>query len=171
MSFFWALHSESLDKQEPANQKPSAQIWIKFDSEKFIRTRIRSSHPKVFSTEVMSPDIFSHVALIHQDAHGANVLAPFLADIFQRLGLHATTSAPQGLVDYMTSQWINSTTFPPSSRSIYGLPIHSSDIEGLYTSLNRCTCGRTHLPFYLLLQLLHGDSYAPSKCVLSTPGS
>lgn len=121
MSFYWALHSESLDKQEPANQKSSAQIWIKFDSE-FIRTRIRSSHPKVFSTEVMSPDIFSHVALIHQDAHGANVLAPFLADIFQRLGLHATTSAPQGLVDYMTSQWINSTTFPPSSRSIYGLP-------------------------------------------------
>ena len=78
---------------------------------------------------------------------------------FQRLKLQATTPVLHELVDYVDKQWINTSAFPPSSWSVYGQPVRTNnDIEGWHHSLNRRAGGRVHLPFYLLIQLLHRES-------------
>ena len=79
---------------------------------------------------------------------------------FQRLKLQATTPVLHELVDYVDNQWINTNTFPPSSWRVYGQPVRTSnnDIERWHNSLNRRAGGRVHLPFYLLIQLLHRES-------------
>ena len=78
---------------------------------------------------------------------------------FQRLKLQATTPALQELIQYIETQWIHNNTFPPSSWSVYGQPVRTNnDIEGWHHSLNRRAGGRVHLPFYMLVQLLHRES-------------
>ena len=78
---------------------------------------------------------------------------------FQWLKLQATTPVLHELVDYVSNQWVNTNTFPPSSWSVYGQPVRTNnDIEGWHNSLNRRAGGRVHLPFYLLIQLLHRES-------------
>ena len=62
-------------------------------------------------------------------------------------------------MDYVDNQWINTNTFPPSSWSVYGQPVcTNNDIEGWHNSPKRRAVGRVHLPFYLLIQLLHRES-------------
>ncbi|XP_067056059.1 uncharacterized protein [Acropora muricata] len=78
---------------------------------------------------------------------------------FQWLKLQATTPVLHELVDYVNNQWVNTNTFPPSSWGVYGQPVRTNnDIEGWHNSLNRRAGGRVHLPFYLLIQLLHRES-------------
>ncbi|XP_044169624.1 uncharacterized protein LOC114951799 [Acropora millepora] len=78
---------------------------------------------------------------------------------FQWLRLQATTPVLHELVDYVNNQWINTNTFPPSSWSVYGQPVRTNnDIEGWHNSLDRRAGERVHLPFYLLIQLLHRES-------------
>ena len=83
---------------------------------------------------------------------------------FQWLKLQATTPLLHELVDYVKNQWINSNTFLPSSWSVYTQPVcTNNDIEGWYNSLNQRAGGRVHLPFYLLIHLLHRES---SVCIV-----
>ena len=78
---------------------------------------------------------------------------------FQQLKVQATTPVLHELVDYVDKQWINTSAFPPSSWSVYGQPVRTNnDIEGWHHSLNRRAGGRVHLPFYLLIPLLHRES-------------
>ena len=78
---------------------------------------------------------------------------------FQQLKLQATTPVLHELVDYVDNQWINTNTFPPSSWSVYRQPVRTNnDIEGWHNSFKQRAGGRVHLPFYLLIQLLHWDS-------------
>ena len=78
---------------------------------------------------------------------------------FQRLKLQATIPVLHELVDYVDNQWINTNTFPHSSWSVYRQPVHTNnDVEGWHNSLSRLAGGRVHLPFYLLIQLLHRES-------------
>ena len=59
----------------------------------------------------------------------------------------------------MSTQWIKSSTFSPSSWSVYGQPVRTNnDIEVWQNALNRRACSRVQLPFYLLIQLLHRES-------------
>ena len=89
---------------------------------------------------------------------------PFLpeADIppmFQRLSNSATTGSLLALVEYVADNWITSTMWPPSCWSVYMLPIRTNnDIEGWHHSLNRRANNRVHLPFYLLVELLHQEA-------------
>ncbi|KAK3741180.1 hypothetical protein QZH41_012629, partial [Actinostola sp. cb2023] len=79
--------------------------------------------------------------------------------VFQRLRLQATTPALVNLVDYVATNWIHSPTFPPTDWSVYGQSIRTNnDIEGWHNGLNRCASGRVHLPFYLLVKLLHSEA-------------
>ena len=82
-----------------------------------------------------------------------------IPESFQRLKLQATTPVLHELIDYADNQWINTNTFPPSSWSVYGQPVYTNnDIEEWHNSPNRRAGGRVHLPFYLLIQLLHRES-------------
>lgn len=92
---------------------------------------------------------------------------PFLpeADIppmFQRLSDSATATTLQELVKYVADTWGTSTMWPPSCWSVYMLPIRTNnDIEGWHHSLNRRANNCVHLPFYLLVELLHQEA----RCV------
>ena len=89
---------------------------------------------------------------------------PFLpeADIppmFQRLRDSATTAPLLELVEYIADNSVTSTMWPPSCWSVYMLPIRTNnDIEGWHHSLNRRANNRVHLPFYLLVELLHQEA-------------
>ena len=89
---------------------------------------------------------------------------PFLpeADIppmFQSLRDSATTATLRELVKYIADTWVTSTMWPPSCWSVYMLPIRTNnDIEGWHHSLNRRANNRVHLPFYLLVELLHQEA-------------
>jgi len=49
--------------------------------------------------------------------------------------------------------------WPPSCWSVYMLPIRTNnDIEGWHNSLNQRANNRVHLPFYLLVELLHQEA-------------
>ena len=60
---------------------------------------------------------------------------------------------------YVEDNWISSSMWPPSSCSVFMLPIRTNnDVEGWHNSLNRRANNRIHLPFYLLVELLHQEA-------------
>ena len=62
------------------------------------------------------------------------------------------------LVD-VNNQWIDTNIFPPSSWSAYRQPFRTNnDIERWHNFLNLPAGGKVHLPFYLLIHLLHQES-------------
>ena len=89
---------------------------------------------------------------------------PFLpeADItpmFQGLSDSATTTTLRELAKYVTDTWVTSKMWPPSCWSVYMLSIRTNnDIEGWHHSLNRSANNSVHLPFYLLVELLHQEA-------------
>ena len=78
---------------------------------------------------------------------------------FQRLKDGARTASLEALVQYVENNWISSTVWPPAAWSVYMLPIRTNnDVEGWHNSLNRRANNRVHLPFYLLVELLHQEA-------------
>ena len=79
--------------------------------------------------------------------------------MFQRPSDSATTTNLQVLVQYVGDNWVSSAMWPPSCWSVYMLPIRTNnDIEGWHHSLNQRANNRVHLPFYLLVELLHQEA-------------
>ena len=60
--------------------------------------------------------------------------------------------------DYVSSTWISSSTWKPTDWTCYKQAIRTNDIEGWYHGLNHRASGRTQLPLYLLIQLLHREA-------------
>ena len=78
---------------------------------------------------------------------------------FQGLSNSAATTTLRELAKYVTDTWVTSTMWPPSCWSVYMLPIRTNnDIEGWHHSLNRSSNNSVHLPFYLLVELLHQEA-------------
>lgn len=78
---------------------------------------------------------------------------------FEQLESDATTSQLQQLVSYIRKQWIDNTLFTPQDWCVYGQPIRTNnDIEGWHNALNRRACGRSNLPLYMLVELLHKEA-------------
>ena len=106
----------------------------------------------------------------YQEDRGTNLLIkrfmalPFLpsSDIprmFARLQEKATTLPMQTFASYIKSQWIDSQVMPPSCWSVYKEAIRTNnDIEGWHHGLNRRAEGKTQLPLYLLIHLLHQEA-------------
>ena len=88
---------------------------------------------------------------------------PFLpyADIttqFERLRL-GIEGPRKELTDYIASQWIYNAIFPMKDWSVFMQPVRTNnDIEGWHNALNRRANGRSSLPFYVLIQLLHREA-------------
>ena len=77
---------------------------------------------------------------------------------FYRLQTQANGRALQELYKYMDDQWIPSTIHEPKEWSVFGQPIRTNnDLEGWHHALNR-RAGRSHLPFYELVELLHNEA-------------
>lgn len=89
---------------------------------------------------------------------------PFLPEeeiipIFDRLSRQATTAQLQCIIDYISRTWIHSSTWPPSSWSVFNQSIRTNnDIEGWHNRLNKRAAGRCNLQFYLLVNLLHKEA-------------
>ena len=63
------------------------------------------------------------------------------------------------LAFYMEENWITSTMWPQSCWSVFMLPIRTNnDIEAWHHGLNSRANNRVHLPFYLLVELLHQEA-------------
>ena len=61
--------------------------------------------------------------------------------------------------DYVSSTWISGSTWKPTDWTCCKQAIRTNnDIEGWHHGLNRLASGRTQLPLYLLIQLLHREA-------------
>ena len=78
---------------------------------------------------------------------------------FYRLQQRATTDALRQFTRYVEDSWITSNTFPPATWSVYLQAVRTNnDLEGWHNALNRRAKGRSQLPLYILIQLLHKEA-------------
>ncbi|KAL9984046.1 hypothetical protein ACROYT_G006302 [Oculina patagonica] len=85
--------------------------------------------------------------------------AKIIKQSFQKLKRKATSDALKKFAKYVEKTWIKSTTWPPKSWSVYMQSIRTNnDVEGWHNGLNRRAQGKSQLPFYMLITLLHEES-------------
>ena len=86
---------------------------------------------------------------------------PFLPEdeiilMFNRLERQAATPK---LLRYVSETWINGSTWPPSSWSVFKQAVRTNnDIEGWHNALNRRASGKSQVPFYLMIKILHNEA-------------
>lgn len=79
--------------------------------------------------------------------------------MFHKLENKASTSQLREFTQYVKSTWIESATWPPSSWSVYMQSVRTNnDVEGWHHGLNRRASGKSQLPMYLLINLLHREA-------------
>ena len=80
--------------------------------------------------------------------------------MFRQLKLQAADSRPlRKLTAYVKRQWIKNAVFSPKDWSVYRQPIRTNnDIEGWHHALNRRAGGKSNLPLYILIELLHREA-------------
>ena len=89
---------------------------------------------------------------------------PFLPEVeiipmFHQLERQATTTKLQSFVEYVCKTWIRGSTWPPSSWIVYKQAVRTNnDIEEWHNALNRRASGKSQLPFYLMINLLHKEA-------------
>ena len=82
-----------------------------------------------------------------------------IPDTFARLEAKATTAPLQMFANYVKDTWIDSQVMPPSCWSVFKEAVRTNnDIEGWHHGLNRRAEGKTQLPLYLLIHLLHQEA-------------
>ena len=82
-----------------------------------------------------------------------------ITPMFEILRQEASTAPLQRFVEYVADIWIYGNTWPPSSWSIFMMAVRTNnDIEGWHHALNSRAAGRWHMPFYLLIDLLHREA-------------
>ena len=78
---------------------------------------------------------------------------------FRKPKWKAATRPLKELAKYVERTWITSTTWPPASWSVYLQAIRTNnDVEGWHNGLNRRAQGKSQLPLYMLIMLLHEES-------------
>ena len=82
-----------------------------------------------------------------------------IEQMFKHLKAQAATDQLRQFVEYVSQTWIHNQTWPPSSWSVYIMAIRSNnDIEGWHHGLHHRASGKWHMPFYMLLDLLHQEA-------------
>ena len=78
---------------------------------------------------------------------------------FLRLQQQATARPLQDFCSYIHENWISTQTFPPQTWSVFLESVRTNnDLEGWHNALNRRAKGRSQLPLYILIQLLHREA-------------
>ena len=79
--------------------------------------------------------------------------------MFTQLQSTASTPKLEQFTQYVGRTWITGKTWPPSSWSVFMKSIRTNnDIEGWHLGLNRRASGKSQLPLYLLITLLHREA-------------
>ena len=92
------------------------------------------------------------------------MVLPFLetSDIrpqFKCLRQNATTGPLHEFMNYVSSTWIDSNTWPPSCWSVFLQSVRTiNDVEGRHNGVNTQAQGKSQLPMYLLIDLLHKEA-------------
>ena len=82
-----------------------------------------------------------------------------IAGMFVRLEAKSTTAPLQLFANYIRNTWIDSHLWPASCWSVFMEAVRTNnDTEGWHHPLNRRAEGKTQLPLYLLIQLLHQEA-------------
>ena len=78
---------------------------------------------------------------------------------FQRLQQTANTAPLRHFTDYVSSTWIESNTWPPSSWSVFMQSVRTNnDVEDWELGLHTRAQGKSQLPMYLLIYLLYKEA-------------
>ena len=89
---------------------------------------------------------------------------PFLPEVeiipmFHCLERQATTTKLQSFVRYVSETWINGSTSPPYSCSVFNQAVRTNnDIEGRHNMLKRRASRKCQLPFYMIINILHREA-------------
>ena len=82
-----------------------------------------------------------------------------IPEMYARLEGIPETPKLQDFMQYVGRNWITGQTWPPSSWSVFMKSIRTNnDIEGWHLGLNRRAAGKSQLPLYLLISLLHREA-------------
>ncbi|KAK4310746.1 hypothetical protein Pmani_017732 [Petrolisthes manimaculis] len=142
-----------------------------------LTTKISSKVKKMAVQDLFKPasaivDEIQEVGLQHAYTHDEATFKylrklmalPFLPEgeitlMFERLASQATTTQVRTVIEYISRTWINGSVWPPSTWSIFNKSVRTNnDIEGWHNRLNKRAVGRSSLPFYLLITLLHKEA-------------
>ena len=78
---------------------------------------------------------------------------------FQRLQQQAAVRPLQDFCSYIHENWISSQTFLPQTWSVFLEAVRTTnDSEGWHNDLNQRAKGRSQLPLYIFIQLLHWEA-------------
>ncbi|XP_069163140.1 uncharacterized protein [Procambarus clarkii] len=81
-----------------------------------------------------------------------------ITDAFNQLKMKASTPQLEQLVGYVEETWINCSTWPPCTWSVFMRSTRTkNDVEGWHKRLNK-RAGRRNLNFYVLISLLHMEA-------------
>ena len=81
-----------------------------------------------------------------------------ILQIFAELKDLATSPLLQSLMEYVKATWLDSTIWSPDRWSVFHRSVRTNnDVEGWHRRLNH-HAGRSKLPMYLLINLLHQES-------------
>lgn len=82
-----------------------------------------------------------------------------LGPMIRQLERDASTSELTNLAQYMKSTWINENKLGAVVVvSIYEINHSNNDVEGWHFRLNRQASGKSQLPSYILVKLLHKEA-------------
>ena len=85
--------------------------------------------------------------------------------MFKHLKAQAATDQLRQIVEYVSQTWIHNQTWPPSSWSVCMMARSNNDIEGWHHGLHHSASGKWHMPFYMLLDLLHQEARLTALCI------
>ena len=78
---------------------------------------------------------------------------------FKQLQEQATTEGLKKFTSYVADNWVTSNTFPLATWSVYKETVRTNnDLEGWHNGLNQRAKGKSNLPLYVLIQLLHKEA-------------
>ena len=79
--------------------------------------------------------------------------------VFERLKAQASSAPLEDFMDYVASQWIFNAFWCPENWSVFKQCVRTNnDIEGRHHRINRCANGKSHIPFYVLVGVLHQEA-------------
>ena len=82
-----------------------------------------------------------------------------ITTMFGKLEKRASTPQLREFTEYVKTTWIESEIWPPSTWTVYMQSVRTNnDVEGWHNGLNRRASGKSQLPLYLLIKLLHREA-------------
>ena len=79
---------------------------------------------------------------------------------FQRLQRQAESPTLAEFAEYVNSTWISNATSSPADWTVFKQAVRTNnDLEGWHHGINRRAAGKSQLPLYVLIKLLHQETH------------